>query len=137
MRRKGGVGAALLFLALTEPPTPVTFVACRQSHCQKKGRFSMSGKKLTSKSTASAGVKKIQKSRTAKPDPAVAEREQWAALRPSMKVDQAMTYDMDAAYRTKALVSHSHFGLGVVMCVAGSRKMEVLFEEGKKLLRCQ
>jgi hypothetical protein len=44
---------------------------------------------------------------------------------------------MDGNYRTKALVNHSHFGLGVVTSLAGSRKMEVLFEEGKKLLRCQ
>jgi hypothetical protein len=53
-----------------------------------------------------------------------------------MKVEQAMAYDMDGTYRTKALVSHSLFGLGVVTCLAGTRKMEVLFEEGKKLLRC-
>lgn len=96
----------------------------------------MSDKKLTAKSTKAAGGKKAPVSRTAKPDPAAAEREQWATLRPSMKVEQAMAYDMDGTYRTKALVSHSLFGLGVVTCVAGTRKMEVLFEEGKKLLRC-
>lgn len=97
----------------------------------------MGGKKLSTKATNPAGRKNTPVSRKAKPDPAVAEREQWATLRPDMKVEQATAYDMDGSYRTKALVSHAHFGLGMVMGMAGSRKMEVLFEEGKKLLRCQ
>jgi arginine deiminase len=97
----------------------------------------MSDKKTAAKKSTSTGDKKVKISRTAKPDPAVAEREQWATLRPAMKVEQAKAYDMDGNYRTKALVNHSHFGLGVVTSLAGSRKMEVLFEEGKKLLRCQ
>jgi hypothetical protein len=97
----------------------------------------MSEKKAAAKGAKSVGSKKAPVSRTVKPDPAVAEREQWATLRPSMKVEQATAYDMDGTYRAKALVSHSLFGLGVVTCVAGARKMEVLFEEGKKLLRCQ
>lgn len=97
----------------------------------------MSDKKLTAKGTKSAGSKKAPVSRAAKPDPAAAEREQWATLRPAMKIERATAYDMDGIYQPKALVSHALFGLGVVTCVAGSRKMEVLFEEGKKLLRCQ
>jgi hypothetical protein len=96
----------------------------------------MSDKKSAAKATKAAGVKKAPASRTAKPDPAAAEREQWATLRPSMQVERAKAYDMDGTYQPKALVSHALFGLGVVTCVAGTRKMEVLFEEGKKLLRC-
>ena len=53
-----------------------------------------------------------------------------------MKVEQAKAYDMDGIYQNKALVNHALFGLGVVTSLAGARKMEVLFEEGKKLLRC-
>jgi hypothetical protein len=133
---KGGVGAVLYFLALTETPAPVTFVASRQSHCQEEGRSSMSEKKATAKGSKSAAGRKPLAARTAKPDPVAAEREEWATLRPSMKVERAMAYDMDGTYQPKSLVSHSLFGLGVVTSVAGSRKMEVLFEEGKKLLRC-
>lgn len=95
----------------------------------------MTGKKSTAKGTKSTGGKKPL-SRSAKTDPAVAEREQWATLRPSMKVEQAKDYDMDGTYQNKALVRHAMFGLGVVTYVSGSHKMEVLFEEGKKLLRC-
>lgn len=97
----------------------------------------MSDKKLSTKATKPVGSKKSPVSRTTKADPLVVEREQWATLRPDMKVEQAKVYDMNGSYRTKGLVSHAHFGLGIVMCVAGSRKMEVLFEDGKKLLRCQ
>lgn len=96
----------------------------------------MSDKKLAAKGTKAAGGKKAPVSRTAKPDPTAAEREQWATLRPAMKVERATAYDMDGTYQAKALVNHALFGLGVVTCMAGSRKMEVLFEEGKKLLRC-
>lgn len=97
----------------------------------------MSGKKSTTKGTKSAEGKKAPVSRTAKPDPVAVEREQWATLRPSMKIEQATAYDMDGTYKAKSLVRHALFGMGVVTSMAGSRKMEVLFEEGKKLLRCQ
>ena len=46
-------------------------------------------------------------------------------------------YDMNGKFRANDLVEHSVFGLGIVQLVVGPNKMNVLFESGKKLLRCQ
>ncbi len=70
-------------------------------------------------------------------DPALAEKKEWLLLRPDMDAESAVAYDMNGSYQAKVLLRHSAFGLGLVMRVAGPHKMEVLFESGKKLLRCQ
>jgi hypothetical protein len=49
----------------------------------------------------------------------------------------ARDYDMDKEYRAGTVIRHQSFGLGVVQRLAGNRKMEVLFETGKKTLRCK
>ena len=57
-----------------------------------------------------------------------------------MQLDQAgssaLTYDMQARYKVGSLVKHPKFGLGVVKQLLGANKVEILFEEGVKLLRC-
>ncbi len=63
--------------------------------------------------------------------------EEWSELRAAMNNIAAKDYDMDAGYRVGAVIKHSSFGLGLVQRVVGNRKMEILFEEGKKTLRCK
>lgn len=70
-------------------------------------------------------------------DPKEAERQEWQALQPTMDSAKATAYSMDAAYKVNALISHPKFGLGVVQRVVGPQKMEVLFEDGLKMMRCQ
>lgn len=57
-----------------------------------------------------------------------------------MQLDQdaatALIYDMQARYKVGDLVKHHKFGLGVVKSLSGTNKVEILFEEGLKLLRC-
>jgi hypothetical protein len=43
---------------------------------------------------------------------------------------------MTGSYKVKDLVEHPLFGLGVVQRVVAN-KVEILFEQGRKLLRCQ
>ena len=74
--------------------------------------------------------------RKARKDPEAADREEWASLRPTMNEGRAIPYDMNREYRVKNLVAHPVFGLGVVTRVIRPDKMEVLFQGGKKLLRC-
>jgi len=69
-------------------------------------------------------------------EPAVAEQDEWGTLSATMDGDKAFTYDMNGRYRVNDLITHSVFGLGVVRAVVGPNKMEVLFQQGKKLLRC-
>ncbi|AMV70428.1 hypothetical protein JCM30471_24230 [Desulfuromonas carbonis] len=66
-----------------------------------------------------------------------AERKEWEGLRPGMKSEEASAYSMNGAYRVKALIDHPLFGLGLVQRVVGSQKIEVLFEDGKKTMRCR
>ena len=73
--------------------------------------------------------------RAAKADPAAAAAAEWEALLSGMDPAQAMPYAMDGTYRVKTLLSHPQFGLGVVQLVQQG-KIDVLFRDGKRLLRC-
>lgn len=73
---------------------------------------------------------------TAKADPEAAARAEWEALRPGMDPIQAVPYDMNQIYRVKNLLSHQNFGLGIVQLVIAPHKIDVLFQAGKKRLRC-
>lgn len=82
---------------------------------------------------------------TASPNPAVrqaglrktAERKEWQRLRPSMDKVKAADYSMVRSYKVKTLIDHPVFGLGVVMKMAGPQKIEILFEDGIKIMRCK
>jgi hypothetical protein len=75
--------------------------------------------------------------RVPKKDPVEAEREEWASLQPSFNVDKALPYDMNGRFQAKNLVQHPSFGLGIVKAVIVPNKIQVLFQDGIKLLRCQ
>jgi len=91
----------------------------------------------TAKEPAAAKTtqKKVATPRAAKADPAAAAAAEWAALQLDMDPAQAIPYDMNGTYRVKNLLRHPQFGLGIVMLVLPG-KIDVLFQEGKKLLRC-
>ncbi len=88
-----------------------------------------------------AAVGKARKSSTAprasKKDPAEIEREEWASLNPTFDHAKALPYDMNTRYSARRLILHPVFGLGVVKTVTVPNKMQVLFKEGIKLLRCR
>ena len=65
------------------------------------------------------------------------ERKEWEALRPGMNSAKALDYSMTETYKVKALINHPVFGLGLVQRVIGAQKIEVLFEDGKKTMRCK
>jgi hypothetical protein len=70
-------------------------------------------------------------------DPQKSAREEWATLRPGMDSTRATDYAMTAAYKTKSLVNHPVFGLGLVQRLTGTHKMVVLFADGEKVMRCK
>ena len=47
-----------------------------------------------------------------------------------------LPYGMDKSFERGDLIDHAHFGLGVVQSLHAPDKMEVLFEQGLKLMRC-
>lgn len=82
------------------------------------------------------GQKKVAAPRKTKADPEAAARAEWLALKPGMDSAQAIPYDMNRTYRVKNLLSHPNFGFGIVQAVIQPNKIDVLFQEGKKRLRC-
>jgi len=70
-----------------------------------------------------------------KADPAVALREEWTAQMAGKDPASARAYGMDVKFTAGGLLRHPSFGLGVVLQDCGDRKIEVMFETGKKVLR--
>ncbi len=70
-------------------------------------------------------------------DPKVAEQKEWQSLRPGMDSKQAIDYSMTTAFKVGGLMNHPAFGLGLVQDLVGPRKIKVLFEDGKKTMRCK
>jgi hypothetical protein len=64
-------------------------------------------------------------------------QEEWAKLRAVMSTENVRDYAMDREYRIKTVIRHPIFGLGLVQRLVRDRKMEVLFEDGKKMMRCK
>ncbi|HEY5672515.1 MAG TPA: hypothetical protein VIR78_02300 [Malonomonas sp.] len=62
---------------------------------------------------------------------------EWELRRPNMDSAKALDYSMTAAYKVNALISHPSFGLGLVQRVVGAQKIEILFENGLKTMRCK
>ncbi len=65
-----------------------------------------------------------------------ADREQWEQLTRKHEGAAAAPYSMDAPFRAQQVITHPTFGLGVVLATIKPNKMEVLFEDGRKTLRC-
>ena len=48
----------------------------------------------------------------------------------------AVDYSMTTAFKVGTVIQHPQFGLGLVQNNVGPGKIEVLFEDGKKKMRC-
>lgn len=88
-------------------------------------------KAAVSKPRASAAAPRVSRK-----DPVEVEREEWASLQPTFDSEKALPYDMNGRYLAKRLVLHPTFGLGLIKTVTVPNKMQVLFKDGIKLLRC-
>ncbi len=66
-----------------------------------------------------------------------AQQQEWRDA--TEKADSGVTvaYRMDRSYRVGDLVNHPTFGVGMVQQVVKPNKMEILFAEGIKSLRCR
>lgn len=84
---------------------------------------------------AKAPQRKAATPRPAKVDPVAAAAAEWESLRSGMDPAQAIPYAMNGSFRANSLISHPQFGLGIVQQVQPG-KIDVLFRDGKRLLRC-
>jgi hypothetical protein len=85
---------------------------------------------------AKTTAKRVTTPRVPKADPAAVAAAEWAVLEAGMDPTQAVPYDMNGIFRAKKLLLHPVFGLGIVQLVLPPNKIEVLFQDGKKRLRC-
>ncbi len=70
-----------------------------------------------------------------KKDTAPRYHEQWELALSGKDSSPVKEYDMEGKFKKDELVKHTLFGMGIVTMVTGT-KMELLFSEGPKLLRC-
>ena len=60
----------------------------------------------------------------------------WADLSLDQKSGKAVTYTLQRIFKEEQIVNHPTFGLGMVMLLIPPNKVEILFQDGRKLLRC-
>ena len=97
-------------------------VQCRTCDRQHKFRPPTKVRKVSMKSVA---------------EKRAAEHEKWEKAGSDAKAAKARAYSMNEDYKIDTLIDHPTFGIGVVQRVLGARKMEILFAEGVKLMRCK
>ncbi|MHC1697983.1 MAG: hypothetical protein AB9919_08025 [Geobacteraceae bacterium] len=89
------------------------------------------------KASSQAAPKKQAVPRQPKKDPGISDIQEWESLKLTFDSEKAIPYDMNRKFRANDLINHATFGLGIVKTIIPPNKMEVLFQIGKKLLRCQ
>jgi hypothetical protein len=66
-----------------------------------------------------------------------ADQEQWSKAMQERASIEERPYSMDASFIVAEWIRHPQFGLGQVLATFKPNKMEVLFEQGRKMLRCR
>ncbi|MBC8181258.1 hypothetical protein H8E88_09040 [candidate division KSB1 bacterium] len=61
-------------------------------------------------------------------------RDKWTRLLEETQSESASDYVMETNYEVATAINHKTFGLGVVKNIIDSRKIEVLFHDGAKIL---
>ncbi len=85
-------------------------------------------------STSAASTKRSQSAAAKKLS---ADLEEWVTFSRDADPTLAKAYDMNSGYKAGDLLDHSVFGIGIIKAIFKPNKMEVLFQDGKKLLRCK
>lgn len=67
----------------------------------------------------------------------LAEQKKWTKLQLETEGVKARPYNMEESYRDDSLIKHPQFGFGHVQRNLGNRKIEVLFSDGLKTMRCK
>lgn len=68
--------------------------------------------------------------------PKIQKKNDWLKLTEAADSKKAVAYSMQASFKDGVLITHPTFGLGIVQNAVGPQKIEVLFEDGLKKMRC-
>lgn len=100
-----------------------------QSQDQKKEtkvkRTTTKTKKAASSATKKTATKRRRRTKR---------KVSWEDLIQTVDEKDAVNYTIDGAYNDGMLLNHKAFGLGVIRTILSETKMEVVFEEGTKIL---
>lgn len=88
-------------------------------------------KPVAEKTAKAKAAPRKRVSRKIDPDPAA-----WEALGLNSQPGRAVEYSMQVEFKLDQIVQHSVFGLGKVTKLVPPNKVEILFQDGRKLLRC-
>lgn len=61
---------------------------------------------------------------------------QWENLMAAADKESAIPYNMKTPVKTGNIINHPSFGLGQILSTTRPNKMEIIFEQGIKLLLC-
>lgn len=81
-----------------------------------------------------AAAKKATAKKT--PPPKETGKKDWQGIKSKIEGAKATDYCMESSFKVNTVMKHPVFGLGLVEKNIGHRKIEVLFEDGRKKLRC-
>jgi hypothetical protein len=110
-------------------------VQCNTCNGVHNYRSPLPAKKATAPKAASATTAKGTP-RVSRKDPAAGEKQEWAEQIVKMQPELAIAYSMEGKYKVNSLVKHTTFGLGIVKRQSPG-KVEMLFADGKKMLKSQ
>ena len=88
-------------------------------------------KPAAEKPAKKAAAPRKKTTRKVDPDPAA-----WEALALHDQPGVAAQYSLQAVFKLDEIVNHPTFGLGKVTQLLPPNKVEILFQDGRKLLRC-
>lgn len=123
-----------LIALVDERPVRVSCNTCSGEHIYQAPR---DARKIKGATVAPAAPRKKAAGGRGKPDPRTAERAEWETLRTKIENNRAIDYAMDGQFKLNSIINHPIFGLGLVQQVTGAKKIGVLFQDGRKVLRCQ
>ncbi|MDD4458148.1 MAG: hypothetical protein PHC98_11290 [Syntrophotalea acetylenica] len=72
-----------------------------------------------------------------KPKAVMQDEQQWQEAAARLRSGQSVPYAMDRSFKKGDAVDHPAFGMGIVVDMVPPNKVEILFESGRKLLRCK
>ena len=68
--------------------------------------------------------------------PKTSGQKEWQEIRSRIVEAKAVDYSMNSSFKVDTVIKHPVFGIGLVEKIVAPRIIEVLFEDGRKRLRC-
>ena len=119
-------------------PKKVECLTCHGQHVYKASepgsRAKAKAAKASDASKEKAPKKTPAKKRTKTKRGIEKERDLWKESLDKKDLDSARPYNMSDSYEIDDVINHDKFGMGIVTNVITAKKMEVLFETGRKCM---